>query len=85
MRTLLVAINSQFVHTNLAILYLKSACSEIGNVDTVEFSINDPIHRIYSGIVRQKPDVVAFSCYIWNIELVSKLCEDLKKHCLISL
>ncbi|NLK68591.1 MAG: DUF4080 domain-containing protein [Clostridiaceae bacterium] len=79
MRTLLVAINSQFVHTNLAILYLKSACSEIGNVDTVEFSINDPIHRIYSGIVRQKPDVVAFSCYIWNIELVSKLCEDLKK------
>lgn len=79
MKTLFVAINSQFVHTNLAILYLKSACNEIDNVNTIEFTINDPIHRIYSGILSQNPDVVAFSCYIWNIELVSKLCDDLKK------
>ena len=79
MKTLLVAINSQFVHSNLAILYLKAACCETGNVKTVEFTINEPINRIYSGIVAENPDIVAFSCYIWNIELVSKLCDDLKK------
>lgn len=79
MKTLLVAINSQFVHTNLAILYLKAACCEIGNVETVEFTINEPINRIYSSIVAEKPDVVGFSCYIWNIEMVIKLCDDLKK------
>jgi len=79
MKILLVAINSQFVHSNPSILYLKAACSEIGNVETVEFTVNEPINRIYSGIVSEKPDVVGFSCYIWNIELVLKLCDDLKK------
>lgn len=79
MKTLLVAINSQYVHTNLAVLYLKAACSEAGDIKTVEFTVNEPINRIYSGIVAEKPDVVAFSCYIWNIETVLKLCDDLKK------
>lgn len=79
MKVLLVAINSQFVHTNPAILYLKAACSDICDVQTAEFTINEPINHIYSGIVSEKPDVVGFSCYIWNIELVYKLCEDLKK------
>ena len=79
MKTLLVAINSQFVHTNLAVLYLEAACCGAGNVKTVEFTVNEPLNRIYSGIVAENPDVVAFSCYIWNIEIVSKLCDDLKK------
>lgn len=79
MKTLLVAINSQFVHTNLAVLYLKAACSGTGDVRIAEFSVNEPINRIYSGIVAGNPDIVCFSCYIWNIEIVSKLCEDLKK------
>ncbi|AGC67604.1 cobalamin B12-binding/radical SAM domain-containing protein [Thermoclostridium stercorarium subsp. stercorarium DSM 8532] len=79
MKTLLVAINSQFVHTNLAVLYLKAACSGIGNTEILEFTVNEPINRIYSRIISENPDVVCFSCYIWNIEVVSKLSDDLKK------
>jgi len=79
MKVLLVAINSQFVHTNPAILYLKAACCETADVETLEFTINEPVNRIYSAIVLKNPDVVGFSCYIWNIETVSKLCDDLKK------
>lgn len=79
MKILLVAINSQFVHTNLAINYLKASCREFSETKKIEFTINEPINSIYSGIVAENPDIVAFSCYIWNIEFVSKLCADLKK------
>ncbi|NLY19552.1 MAG: DUF4080 domain-containing protein [Clostridiaceae bacterium] len=80
MKTLLVAINSQYVHSNLAVLYLKAACSEVpGEVKVLEFSINESLKSVYSAIIREKPDVVAFSCYIWNIEYVIKLSEDIKK------
>lgn len=80
MKTLLVAINSQYVHSNLAVRYLKAACDEsCGEVKVLEFTINETLMHIFSSIVREVPDVVAFSCYIWNIELVTKLCSDLKK------
>lgn len=80
MRTLLVAINSQFIHSNLAVQALKAACNELcGEVEIVEFSINETLQHIFSGIVRENPDVVAFSCYIWNIELIVKLSDDIKK------
>ncbi len=44
-----------------------------------EFSINEPIGYILSELHRHRPDVVAFSCYIWNIEMVLKLSDDIKK------
>lgn len=80
MKTLLVAINSQYVHSNLAVLYLKASCNEVpGEVKVLEFSINESIKQIFSAITRERPDIVAFSCYIWNIEYVVKLAEDIKK------
>jgi len=80
MKTLLVAINSQYVHSNLAVLYLKAACSEVhGEVKVLEFSINESLKSIYSVIIREKPDIVAFSCYIWNIEYIIKLTGDIKR------
>lgn len=80
MKTLLIAINSQYVHSNLAVHCLKAACDEsCGEVTVHEYSVNEPLQIIYSGILRQRPDIVAFSCYIWNIEYVMKLTGDLKK------
>lgn len=80
MKTLLVAINSQFVHSNLAVQYLKASCDEsCGMIKVLEFSINEALQQIYAAILLEKPDVAAFSCYIWNIEMVVKLMDDLKK------
>jgi len=44
-----------------------------------EFSINDKIERILEEIIREKPDVVAFSTYIWNLEYVERLTELIKR------
>ncbi|HEY8500887.1 MAG TPA: DUF4080 domain-containing protein, partial [Clostridia bacterium] len=80
MKTLIIAINSQYVHTNLAVNYLKAACgNECGDVRVLEFSINENLKSVFRRIMAEKPDVVAFSCYIWNIEHVVKLAGDIKK------
>lgn len=46
--------------------------------DIKEFSINDRVENILEGIIEEKPDVVAFSCYIWNMEFVNRLAELIK-------
>jgi len=80
MKTLIIAINSQYVHTNLAVNYLRAACgSECGDVNVLEFSINESLKSVFHRIMAEKPDVLAFSCYIWNIEYVEKLAGDIKK------
>lgn len=80
MKTLIVALNSKFIHSALAPWYLKASCvTECGNVDILERTINEYAGDILEGIYRHKPDVTAFSCYIWNIGQVLGLASDLKK------
>lgn len=90
MKTLLIAINSKYIHSNLAVYYLleyarkhkvsqKEAINRETSIDIVEYSINQPFEKILQGIYRKKPDLLAFSCYIWNIEIVKKLCLELRK------
>ncbi len=80
MKTLIVALNSQYIHSALAPWYLKASCGpECGTVDILERTINEYAGDILQGIYRYKPDVTAFSCYIWNIGLVLELVSDLKK------
>ncbi len=87
MKTLIVAINAKYIHTNAAVYSLqKSAAAyekrlslSVGTVAVREFGINQSLESIYYEILAEKPDVVAFSVYIWNVEMVRKLCADLKK------
>lgn len=80
MKTLLVALNSKYIHSNLALWYLKACCGDThGEIKVMEFTINDSPERILGVLYREKPDVVAFSCYIWNVEYVLKLSSNLKK------
>lgn len=69
MRILLVALNAKYIHTNLALRYLREdICTEYSNVLIKEFSINDNLDRIAGEIFEAKADVVGFSCYIWNLK-----------------
>lgn len=79
MKTLLTALNSQYIHSCLAVWQLKAVCTpECGEVIVREWNINQQISHIYSEILQIHPEVIAFSCYIWNIETVLKLAQDLK-------
>ena len=57
---------------------MASGAAEI-QIDFGEYTINHQMDQILQDIYRRKPDVVGFSCYIWNIVYVKELIHDLKK------
>jgi hypothetical protein len=79
MKELLTALNAHYMHTSLAIRQLKAACRGLEGVETelCELHINLPYRRVLGDIARKKPEVVGFSCYIWNIGYVLRLCRAL--------
>ena len=79
MRVVLVAINAKFIHSNLAVRYLKAFTGELKYDCTIkEFSINDRREKILEEIMREKPDMVGLSCYIWNIDFCTSLARLVK-------
>ena len=79
MKILLTAINSKFVHSNLAVRYLKAFTKDMNyQCDIREFSINDREEKILEEIIMERPNVVAFSTYIWNIEMIKRLSNLIK-------
>lgn len=79
MEILLTAINSKYIHSNLAVKYLKEYTRDMNcQCKIKEFSVNDRLEKVFQDIIEQKPDIVAFSCYIWNIEYVKKLASLIK-------
>ncbi|MDQ7093070.1 B12-binding domain-containing radical SAM protein [Desulfosporosinus sp. PR] len=82
MRVLLVALNAKYVHTNLALRYLRESVRLVTpDVMLREFSINDRLDRIAGEIYEAKADVVGFSCYIWNIQEVLAVVRHLRPVC----
>ncbi len=80
MKTLITTLNSQYIHSNLAVRYLYSMARGDGkNADIREYTINNEDSYIFGEIVKGDYDLVAFSCYIWNIEKTVYLAENLKK------
>lgn len=74
MKVLLTAINSKFIHSNLAVRYLRAYTEDLDYECTIrEYTINDRVENILESIINEKPDIVAFSCYIWNMEYVSHI------------
>ena len=79
MKILLTAINSKFIHSNLAVRYLKAFTEDMDYISKIrEFSINDRDEKVLEEIIKEKPDIVAFSTYIWNIEMVKRLSNLIK-------
>ncbi|MDP4180264.1 MAG: B12-binding domain-containing radical SAM protein [Bacillota bacterium] len=79
MKTLLIAVNSKFIHSSLSVWYLKSVCGQaLGEVKVLEYTINDKQDSVLASIYNEKADIAAFSCYIWNIEYVCDIIVNLK-------
>ena len=80
MKILLAACNAKYIHSNLAVYNLKSCSGEYSSrVVVKEYTINQQKDDILKDIYRCHPDVICFSCYIWNISFVRELVPDIKK------
>lgn len=78
MKTILIGINAKYIHTNLALRYLYTYTNNSFDVEFVEFTIKNEIDYIITQILSFKPDLIGFSCYIWNIEIISEIITQLK-------
>ena len=79
MNVICSTLNAKFIHTNLAIRYLKAYAAPEFTIKLKEYTIKDPVLNIVSDLYQAKPDVIGFSCYIWNIEETLKVVNMLKK------
>ncbi|ANY68040.1 B12-binding domain-containing radical SAM protein [Paenibacillus sp. BIHB 4019] len=79
MKVVLSTLNAKFIHTSLALRCLKAYSGEQFDIDIAEYTIKDPVMNIVSDIYSRQPDVVGFSCYIWNIEETITVINMLRK------
>ncbi|MDY3059354.1 MAG: B12-binding domain-containing radical SAM protein [Fusobacterium sp.] len=80
-KIVLAGINSQYVHLNLAVRYLKKyveANSDL-KIEIYETNINNQVFNIIKDIYELNPDKIIFSTYIWNKEYVVEIVRELKK------
>lgn len=79
MKAIVSTLNAKYIHTNLAIRYLKAYTQPEFNLELAEYTIKDPAMNIVTDLHRRQPDVLGFSCYIWNIEETIQVIQMLKK------
>lgn len=81
MKFLLVAINAKYIHSNPAIYSLRAFAGEElrQHIELAEYTVNQPMQEILADIYRRNPDIIGFSCYIWNWRRVQELLAELPK------
>ena len=87
MKILLTAINAKYIHSNPAVYSLAAYANyhlskeekEKCQVEIAEYTINHRTEAIIADIYKKQPDVLAFSCYIWNWEYVQEVMTELHK------
>lgn len=80
MKILLAAINAKYIHSNLAIYSLRAYANRYaGEIRIKEYTINQPLDGILMDLYEEKPDVICFSCYLWNIICVEQLLAEIPK------
>lgn len=83
---LLAAINSKYIHMNPAVYSLRTYALGSGalkaqevSIDIAEYTINQPMDEILGDLYGRRPDVIGFSCYIWNWQMTKELMVEVKK------
>lgn len=80
MRVLLAAVNAKYIHANLAVLYLREVTGDLPAETIIgEYTINMRKEEILEDIYRKHPDIICFSCYIWNRNMIAGLIRDLRR------
>ncbi|NLN07638.1 MAG: cobalamin B12-binding domain-containing protein [Firmicutes bacterium] len=71
LQVVICSLNSQYIHSSLAPWYLLAGvaarCGREVRATVTEGTVNEDKTAVLQRILRHKPQVVAFSCYVWNM------------------
>lgn len=80
MKVVLTAINAKYIHSNLAVYSLRAYAEKYReDISIAEYTINQQLDDILIDLYKRQPDVLCFSCYIWNLTYVEELICEVKK------
>ena len=80
MNIVLTAINAKYIHSNLAVYSLRAYAKKYKEeIEIAEYTINQQMDDILMDLYKKKPDVLCFSCYIWNLNYVEELIREIAK------
>ncbi|MBQ6825948.1 MAG: DUF4080 domain-containing protein [Clostridia bacterium] len=83
MKVIISCLNSKFIHASLSPWCLAAGVREFSkenhDVLVLESTINGDTESFARKIINEKPDIVAFSCYIWNITKTLEICRLIKE------
>lgn len=80
MKVLLTAVNAKYIHSNPAVYSLRAYAADWKeHIEIAEYTINNRTEAILADLFQRKPEVIAFSCYIWNWRVIQELLTELPK------
>lgn len=84
MKVIVSCLNSKYVHASLSPWCLLAGVREFSqntyDISVMESTINGDVETFAHKIITEKPDVVAFSTYIWNITKTLEICRIIKEN-----
>lgn len=80
MNVVLSTLNAKYIHTSLALRSIQAYCKDYQDyIKIAEYTINHQENYILNELYKLNPDILGFSCYIWNIEQTLDLIKSIKK------
>ena len=80
MNIILTAMNAKYIHSNLAVYSLRAyAKAYKEEISIAEYTINQQTDEILMDLYKRRPDMLCFSCYIWNLTYVENVIREIKK------
>ncbi len=80
LRIVLCTLNSKYSHTSLSLRLLRQAIRQVlpeADLVLAEYTINDQPDQLLRKLHELNGDIYAFSCYIWNAVLTTRLVKEL--------
>jgi len=79
MKAVLATLNAKYIHTSLALRYIKAYSQPEFDIELVEYTLKDTIMNIVTDLHLRNPDVLMFSIYIWNASPTFDIINLIKK------
>src|SRR5699024_12388338 len=80
MKTILAAVNAKYIHSNLAVYSLRAYAKDyLSETKIAEYTINQQIDENLMDLYGEQPELLCFSCYIWNLDHVEQLVRGIRK------